>query len=229
MQRVGELTMSNNNFVFTSKSEYVYNILKERIMSGQLRPGQICKIVDLAEEFGVSRTPVTEAVKILENQGFVDLLPSVGFEIKTLSIKEIYEILMVRGALEALALKLGMEKATPDSYKSLRTILGNCQKAVEEKRIDDYRKFNEEFHFKMYEMANIPTLTGLLRNLWNHEGLYLEVLKNEPKKILDLLNEHYQLIDVMESGDKSAIDPLVQEHIDSCHKILAEHIVEVNR
>jgi len=115
--------VDNTKLKFTSKSEYVYETLRERIMLGELQVNKRYKVVEIAAELGVSRTPVSNAVKILASQGYVTLFPSVGFEIKQLTLKEVEGILMIRGVLEELALELAVGNVTSGDIAELRDIL----------------------------------------------------------------------------------------------------------
>ena len=214
--------MLKSKFQFTSKSEYVYQILRDRIMLGELEAGKRYKVVQIAAELGVSRTPVSDAVKILASQGFVTLLPSVGFEIKQLTLKEVKGILLIRGALEELAIELAMDNVALKEIADLRNLLNCCEKAIKKQEIIKYSKLNEQFHFTLYQWADLPNLIETFQNLWTHEGWYSEELKSDPRKINNLVQDHYQMLDIIEAKEKHKIKEVVKAHINNCLSAIVE-------
>jgi len=206
---------------FTSKSEYVYQILKDRIIQGEYQANKRYKVVEIAAELGVSRTPVSNAVKILASQGYVTLLPSVGFEIKQLTLEEVKGILLIRGALEELALEFAIDNGSTQDIKNLRDVLAKCETAVKKQDPKKYSKLNKEFHFNLYQLANLPNLVETFQTLWTHEGWYNEELKNNPESILKLIEDHYQMIELLETKEKSKIKELVRSHVNNCFKAVA--------
>lgn len=220
--------MSKTKLKFTSKSEYVYQVLRDRIIQGELQANKRYKVVEIAAELGVSRTPVSNAVKILASQGFVTLLPSVGFEIKKLTFKEVEGVLKIRGALEELAVELAIDNATGQEITKLREILTSCEAAVGKKDAKKYTKLNKEFHFKLYELAALPTLVETFQNLWIHEGWYSEELKANPDNILNLVQDHFKILDVIESKDKSKVRETVRNHISNCLHAVSQPLTNMS-
>jgi DNA-binding GntR family transcriptional regulator len=213
---------------YTSKSEYVYQILRERIMQGDLKTNKRYKVVKIADELGVSRTPVSNAVKILASQGFVTLLPSVGFEVKQLTLKEVEGILIIRGALEELAVEFAIDNATSKEIANLRDILRSCEAAVRKKDTKKYSKLNEEFHFRLYNLAALPNLVDTFKNLWTHEGWYNEELKANPNSILTLVEDHFEILNIIESKEKSKIKEIIRNHINNCLHVVSQPLSNMN-
>lgn len=216
--------MNKAELQFTSKSEVVYKILLERITSGQLEAGKRYKVVELAEELGVSRTPVSEAVKILASQGYVTLLPSVGFEIRQLTFDEIKEILLIRGSLEELAVEMAMERTSPSELREMRALLQKCLEAIDDRNIAGYSQLNENFHFTLYQWANLPKLNEVLKTLWTHEGWYIEELKTHPEEIKKLVHDHYDILTIIEHKENSKIKEVIRRHIVNCQEALASQL-----
>jgi DNA-binding GntR family transcriptional regulator len=212
---------------FTSKSEYVYQVLRERIIQGELQTNKRYKAVDIAAELGVSRTPVSNAVKILASQGYVTLLPSVGFEIKQLTLKEVEGILLIRGALEELAIELAMDNVSPRDIADLRKILPTCERAIERQDSRKYSELNKEFHFNLYQFADLPNLIETFETLWIHEGWYSKELKNNPENILTLVKDHYEIVDLIEKKEKNRIKALVRRHIYNCLHVVSESLSNI--
>lgn len=213
---------------YTSKSEYVYQVLRERIIRGELQANKRYKVVEIAAELGVSRTPVSNAVKILASQGYVTLLPSVGFEIKQLTLKEVEGILLIRGALEELAIELAMDNVSSQDIAGLRKILASCERATEKQDTKKYSLLNKEFHFNLYQLAVLPNLIETFETLWIHEGWYSKELRNNPKNIMTLVKDHYEIVDLIEKKEKSRIKDLVRRHIYNCLDVVSESFSNIN-
>lgn len=220
--------MDEVNFKFTSKSDYVYQVLKDRIRQGELELNKRYKVVDIAAELGVSRTPVSNAVKILASQGYVTLLPSVGFEIKRLTLKEVEGILLIRGALEELTLELAIDKAKSEEIEELRDILHNCEGAIKSLDTKKHGILNKDFHFKLYQLASLPNLIETFENLWFHEDWFNEGLKSNPDNILTLVKDHYQILDVIEKKERHKIKDIIRTHVNNCLLAVSHPISKSN-
>jgi DNA-binding GntR family transcriptional regulator len=114
-------------YEFKTKSQTIYTAIREMITNGKYQPDEIFNSVELAKKFGVSRTPVTEAVKMLEAKGFVTVLPGVGFKIRKPSIMEILELLEIRGALELLAIRRAVQLCCKQDIDDLEDILNKIK------------------------------------------------------------------------------------------------------
>ena len=117
---VSEDKMENK---FITKTEFAYKEIKDKIGDGFYKKNHLYTIVDVANEIGVSRTPVSGAIKILESEGIVTLFPGVGFKIKYLTMNEIRESLMISGALEIVAMDYIIDNSNTDFLKKADTLL----------------------------------------------------------------------------------------------------------
>ncbi|MEI7885543.1 MAG: GntR family transcriptional regulator [Clostridia bacterium] len=214
---MGEMT-------FTSKSEYVYKYLRDNIKSSRFETGKLYKIVDIAAELGVSRTPVTEAIKLLVSQGYVILHPCVGFEVTGISQEQMQEVFKIRAALESLAIKEAILGCSEDDIGALEDILELCRKSVLEKNANEYSKNTEKFHFMLYGMAKMSRLSVILQDLWLHEGWYLQALKCDSDEVKNLLFDHYEIIEVLKKRDYSAVEKLVEDHTRKCMEVLSQEV-----
>ena len=151
-------------------SVLVKDQITEWIIDGTLQAGQkICED-DLAERLGVSRMPVREALRVMENMGMVESTPFVGSVIREFSKEELEEMYMLRVLLESTACVYAAERITPEAIFELERIQRNMddvgQASHDFEKGKELHNLNREFHFKMYESANLPKLFSIIENLW---------------------------------------------------------------
>jgi len=136
-----------------SVREKTYNGLKSMILSGRLIPGERLAEEHLAEELGVSRTPVREALHKLEQDGFIEPLESRGFRIPQDSREEIEDLFELRTVLEGYTLKIICERITDEQITMLEEIINKADDALKRKRIDEVFQWNTQFHDTLHSLV----------------------------------------------------------------------------
>jgi DNA-binding GntR family transcriptional regulator len=211
---------------FLSKGEYVYRLLKEKIVNAHLERNKVYTIVEIAENLGVSRTPVGEAVKILASQNYIILSPGVGFKIKELTIADIRETLMITGALEEVMLRKIVKDGTPPSEKLINA-LEKSRDSLEKKTPHLYTQASADFHRALSEMSGLPRVTEILNeNVLAHEIFYIEGAIRYPQMINRLIEDHANIIDLITMKDYDSITESINNHIENCVQILSRVIKE---
>ena len=195
--------------------DVVFNTLRQAIMRGELKPGERLMEIQLANKLGVSRTPIREAIRKLELEGLVLMIPRKGAEVADITEKSLKDVLEVRRALEELSVKLTCDRITKEEMKELLQAAENFKKTLKSKDITEIAEADVRFHDVIYTATKNQKLIQLLNNL--HEQMYryrIEYLKNEevyPK----LLKEHREIIDRISCGEKEEAARIVCEHIDN--------------
>ena len=138
--------------------EIVCEVLRDAIRGGILKPGEWLKENDLADELLVSRTPVREAIRKLEQEGYVVTVPRRGAYVASVSIRDINEIFEIRAALEALACELASERITDEEQERLERLLVAIGRAIEEHDMDRIVQTDIEFHELLYQAATSDCL-----------------------------------------------------------------------
>lgn len=177
--------------------ERVLAELRERIVSGQLRPGDRLIERELAEAFGVSRVPVREAIRTLASEGFLAVSSPRRIVVRQLSRVDVEELFDVREALEVLAAGLAAQRAGNAELRGLRAVLAVAARATatgEAARITDA---NTQFHDEIVRLSGNSLVSQLLRPI---EGR-LRWLTRQNEHWRDLLVEHGALLDAIASGD----------------------------
>jgi DNA-binding GntR family transcriptional regulator len=211
---------------FLSKGEYVYRLLKEKIVNGLLERNKVYTIVEIAENLGVSRTPVGEAVKILASQNYIILSPGVGFKIKELTIAEIQETLMISGALEEVMLRKIVRDGSSPSDK-LVNALTRSRDSMNKKTPDLYTQASADFHRALSEMSALPRVTEILNeNVLAHEIFYIEGAVRYPQMIERLIEDHADIVELIKKQDYNSIPEIINTHVENCVQILSRVIKE---
>ena len=146
--------------------DVVFENLRTAILEGDLKAGQRLMEVQLAEQLGVSRTPIREAIRKLELEGLVVMLPRKGAYVANMSFKDLIDVLEIRSSLEGLAASLAAERLREEDISDLERVAKEFEKSVREADIDNVLKKDVEFHEKIFLMANNKKLYQLITSLW---------------------------------------------------------------
>lgn len=193
--------------VYLSKSDFIAALLRELIITGDLKPGEPLRQRDLAERFGVSPTPVREALRRLESEGLVTYDPHKGSTVigaHTGATKEKYQI---RAVLEGLAASLAAPKISDEDVRELESY--NERLADVSLSPGEVNDLNRTLHFRVYEMAGSPLLVALMRLLWQSFPQGPQIARPREESIA----EHKQLIEALRRRDAASAQAITQQHI----------------
>lgn len=192
---------------YLSKSEVVAIGIRNLIQNGEMAPGQVLRQRDLAERFQVSPTPVREALRKLEAEGFVTSELHHGATVVRAHDTRVHENFLIRASLESLAAGLAAQKATEADISEITAILDR----MERKRITSAQatELNRDFHFRIYEAADSPTLMALLRMLWRSLGGEPQI--NVPDR--QSPKQHRAILDAITRHDADLAAELTRSHI----------------
>lgn len=146
-------------------ADQVYEAVRDRILDGELEPGEFAREQELSDAMGVSRTPVREALGRLASEGFLERIPHRGFRIPAQAVSRILELYPIVSALELLAGRLAFPSVTEEDIERLREINQRLRDAVEEEDVTAAIQLNEEFHALVAERSNNQSLVELLDDL----------------------------------------------------------------
>jgi DNA-binding GntR family transcriptional regulator len=177
--------------------ERVREQLREHIVSGRLRPGDRLVERDLAEQFGVSRVPVREAIRTLESEGLVVVESPRRMVVRTLSRIDVEELFDVREALEVLACGLAAQRADQQDLRRLERLLADTAHATEAGRLSQVADCHAQFHEQIIALARNGLLSTMLHPLESR----LRWLFRQNEDWTRLLHEHERLFAAIASGD----------------------------
>ncbi len=174
--------------------ELVFDSLRKAIILGKLKPGERLMEIQLAEEMGVSRTPVREAIRKLELEGFVVMVPRRGAYVAGVSVKDIADVFEVRSALEGLAAGLAAERITEEEMEELEKVIHLI--SGEEDILTVYKKDNE-FHELIYKASRNHRLTQIITNLSEHINRFRLTSLSVPGRLKIAVDEHKKIIEAI--------------------------------
>jgi len=207
-------------------SQKVYRALKIEIIKGSLKPGTKLSEAKIAEQLGVSRTPVREAIRELAAEGFVKISPNQGVEISNISIEDIQEVLQIRAVLEGLAAKLAATKITKEKIKKLENINKNMEKYARKDDIFNVIRESEKFHGLILGICGNSRLIQIRKNLNDQIHRYRSISLNILGRPKYALEEHIKITEALKQGDSARADELSKIHIENVLKNLLTHEIK---
>lgn len=201
--------------------EQVTNRLRAAITSGLLQPGERLNQAELADQLGVSRMPIREALHRLHSEGLVTLQPYRGAIVAGVSRHELQEIYEMRVALEALALRIGYREDRPVDLDRAEDVLRRMERANTSR---EWLQLNTEFHDLLYVGADRPLLLESIDMLRNKSDRYLRLFAEQRDRKAHAMEEHWAIIAALREGDADAAVHLLQEHLQHTITSLAQTI-----
>ena len=195
--------------------DVVFNTLRQAILRGELKPGERLMEIQLANKLGVSRTPIREAIRKLELEGLVLMIPRKGAEVAEITEKSLRDVLEVRRALEELAVELVCEKITDEQIQDLKGAAEDFKASLKEGDITRIAEADVKFHDVIYMATDNQKLIQLLNNLREQMYRYrVEYLKRSDFH-QQLIDEHEEIIETIENGQKERAVQVVCQHVDN--------------
>lgn len=197
-----------------SLREAVYRTLRRAILTNQLEPGERLMEMRLAAELGVSRTPVREALHLLEKEALVKQEPNRGVFVAQITRRQLRDVLELRGMLEELAVRLACERAREADFEQLKKAADCFSQAVEQKAdVTELAAKDVAFHDVIYHMTENEKLVQMVANLWEQIYRYrIEYLKDR-KRGEALAREHQELVRALCARDETAAMQTARLHI----------------
>jgi DNA-binding GntR family transcriptional regulator len=194
-------------------SEYVYRSLKEKIVSGALPPDSRLIELSIAAEFGVSRTPVREALKRLAVENLVLTDPSRGMIVHAPDARAVEDVLVVREALDGLAARLAAHRITPSELERLNVVVDSMAEAITEGRREHFMAANTAFHDVIYDAAGNEVLKRLGRDLREFVRRFTTLPFASPERVENVLAEHRRIVEALERRDPDAAEGASNAHL----------------
>ncbi|HJU50729.1 MAG TPA: GntR family transcriptional regulator [Acidimicrobiia bacterium] len=192
-------------------SEQIADEIRAAILAGRYKPGERLMEEVLANEFGVSRNPVREALRQLSVAGFVDVVPRHGASVATLGVQSVRELFEVRSALEAVMARLASERITTAQLEILADLVAKGQRAVANEELDALPGLNTAFHNAIARAAGNSRLVALNETVRDTiQWVYARALR---LRAIDSWKEHSELFEAIRARDATLAAHLALDHI----------------
>lgn len=209
---------------FLPLRDVVFNTLRQAILTGELKPGERLMEIHLANKLGVSRTPIREAIRKLELEGLVTMIPRRGAEVAQITEKSMNDVLEVRRALDALCVELACERITPEDTEQLKLACETFEAAVRTRDIKKVAQADVELHDIIAQATGNQRLVQLINNLSEQMYRYRFEYIKDISQHQRLIDEHRMIYESIVKKDREAASQAAHVHIDNQKKAIIAQI-----
>ena len=204
-------------------STFVYEDIRTKIIAGELPSGAGLVEMDLAEQYGVSRSTVKKALLMLEGENLVSIELNKGAKVRSYSLEEVLEYLEVRGALEGLIASLAAKVISSEDISSLYRCFEEMQAYVESQTLIEYSKCNQKFHDFIYRACPNRTLVNITITLKNQMSKYNAKTILIPERRKQSLLEHKSILEAISARESERTEILMRNHIANVRRTFEEY------
>jgi DNA-binding GntR family transcriptional regulator len=213
---------------FKMKNRVVYDYLKERILSGKIRPGEKITPKDISQQFSISGIPIREAINKLSSEGLITAIPHVGARVANIDKEKVEEIHMIRVELEILATRLACKHITNENLTKLEKIIMDSEQAIQLGKYEKFRELNKQFHIQVYRSTPFQILATMIVDLYEKLQL-VPTLPWSEERVRRSLGEHKLILKALvERNEKLATEVLRRQKEARWHAI-SESVEEIRK
>lgn len=216
-----KLKGKRNNY--KTKAEAIYETLRVQIMDGTLKPGERLILSKIAGDMETSEIPVREAIKRLEVEHLVKVIPHSGATVTGISADGIIDIYAIRAVLEGLAAKLAAQVITQKDILHLEALMESMEGAYSSGRISDFARSDKEFHLSIYSVISNKRLYQMIINLWNETQRARSVFNLRSDRMSAFLLDHRNLLEALKEANEELAESIVKQHRLDVAKALIEY------
>jgi len=209
-----------------SLREEVYESLKKSILHGKLKGGQRLIEETLADQIGISRTPVREAFHKLERDDLVTRLPKGGFAVREFTKEDVEEIFGIRSALESYASYLASLHITLEKISQLEKKVKELEDALEKRDDEKFIQLNTEFHDLIYKSCKSKKLIEMINNFRDYFYRYRSALIHTEKGMNYSIEDHRRMLEAMKKKNPRLVERLVRNHLARGKELVIREINE---
>ena len=204
--------------------DVVFSTLREAILRGDLKPGERLMELQLAAKLGVSRTPIREAIRMLQQEGLAVTIPRKGAQVAAMTEKDVADVLLIREALEILAAQIACDNISAECLDALEENVKEFEKALKTTDIKQIVQTDMDFHDMIYNSAGNPTLVAILNNLREQMYRYRFEYIKDSSQHERLVEEHKIIYQSILNKDKETAAAAARTHIDNQKKAIIRQI-----
>lgn len=206
-----------NDFIVENPTlikDQIYHQIKKEILSGSISPGSRLLEGRLAKQINVSRTPVREALHILEMEGFLESFPRVGYRVRKITWREAIEINEIRAVLEPLAAKKAIESEDQTYIEELEEVLKKTEMAARQNQIKSFFQYDTEFDEVILRASGMKTLIDVWATLRHRLKLYKMGAQDSIETMMRSIKGHWKIYECLRAKDKEGVERAIKEHLE---------------
>lgn len=196
-----------------SLSDRIFEIIENAILSGSVRPGERIIETELAKNLGISKSPVREALKKLEGEGIVELVPRKGFFVRNIDRKSIDDLCDVMFIIELAAARLSLKKKTEGVCKKIDEILDQMNHHLRRKDHASYVSANRQFHGLFYDLTENAWILKISQMFIKESDMLRSLSLYTSDRFMRSIEEHYAIADAYKNGDEEGLERAVKKHL----------------
>lgn len=208
----------------TTRADEVRQAIEQEIFQGALRPGTRLDEETLAARFGLSRTPVREAIMQLVYSGLVVKRPRQGAVVAPLDLHRMVQMFEVMSEIEGLCARYAARRMSAEEKRRLAELHGDAMQMCEERRLDDYYAVNRGFHEAIYQGSHNEVLQDMARSLFSRLAPYRRYQLNHPNRIDGSHREHGEVLESILAADPDRAQAAMRRHVTIQADIFAEFV-----
>jgi GntR family transcriptional regulator, rspAB operon transcriptional repressor len=193
----------------------IYSDLRIELVSLQRRPGEAVSEAEIALSYGVSRTPVREAILKLSDEGLLEIYPQSGIFVSRIPIAALPEAILIRKALEETTARLAAERATPSQILALRSVLERQREASAARDSSAFHQADEMFHAAVADVAGYPGIWKFIQQVKVHVDRYRLLTLPQHGRIAKVIGEHEAVLTAIEAHDPERARQAMESHLES--------------
>ena len=198
----------------TSASSMIYADLRAQLLSLERRPGEAISEAEIALSYGVSRTPVREAILKLSDEGLLEIFPQSGIIVSRIPVAALPEAIIIRKALEETTARLAAERATSSQILGLRATLERQREAEAAKDSEAFHQADEAFHGTIAEIAGHPGIWKLIQQVKVHVDRYRRLTLPQRGRIALAISEHEAVVSAIETHHPQRAAAAMNHHLE---------------
>jgi DNA-binding GntR family transcriptional regulator len=227
MEDYMDIIVKNTNFNQNKPiRQIVYEGLRKTIISSVIPVGERIIEKEYAEKLNISRTPVREALRMLELEELVEYVPKVGVVIKRISTEDVIEIFKIRYNLELLAVTEAMDNITQKEIREIEELTELTEQKNREGNAEEVMRLFVVFNSMIYEASRMKRLSGMISKLDEYWQRFKNISLSDPERRQQAIDEHKQILKAIAEKDKQIIEKIIKKHLEHSLDIVIKEIGE---
>lgn len=206
--------------------ERIVDFIKDAVVTGRLKPGERVPEQEIAESFGISRTPIREAFRQLESEGFITVTPRKGAVVSPITDKDVSEFYAIKSLLEGFAAKTACLTLTPKELKKLETLNAQMEKCAERDDVKGFFRLDNQFHDTFLKACGNEKLCNLIHQLVQQFERFRITALALPGRMRDSVRQHNEIIEAFKTGNTALVETLVKANAERGRDVLVEEILK---